>query len=259
MSNTTRPHLAAHHVVLSIKWHFEAKNLALRNALRVRAPLSPEAQRELRLSYSEYFVHLMSAADFLLEKEMPKAEEFKQALHQTLVFSNAPDGESNFLYLRELRNSIVHRGLDITKAARFDGDFPVVVAPPRVTNPSGTKQHESFVEALLIMIRLCEATIGPAIAKHLEAIGYLEPATSQEEMERLARQTIDESTILPPWAKDGARERVGSFDYVDMQRRNAEELVRMLNTNALDQISTREPIPFFEITTWPVPKRQSAA
>jgi hypothetical protein len=170
-----------------------------------------------------------------------------------LIFSNATDGESNFLYLRELRNSIVHRGLDVTQAATFHGDFPVVVAPLRVTNPAGTKQYESFVAPLLIMVRLCEATIGPEIAKHLEAIGYLEHATSQEEMERLAKQAIDESTILPPWAKDGAREHVETFDYVDLQRRNAQELVLMLNTNALDEITTREPIPFFEITTWPVP------
>jgi hypothetical protein len=98
VSNTTRPHLTPHHVVLSIKWHFEAKNLALRNALRVRAPLSPEAHRELRLSYSEYFVHLMSAADFLLEKEMPKAAEFKQALYQALRVANKTESSRHALW-----------------------------------------------------------------------------------------------------------------------------------------------------------------
>ena len=56
-------------VTFTLRWHFEAKNLALQNALRLRCPLSVEQSKALRLYYSEYLAHLVSATDLLLEKE----------------------------------------------------------------------------------------------------------------------------------------------------------------------------------------------
>ncbi|RAA07679.1 hypothetical protein DOT66_16650 [Ralstonia pseudosolanacearum] len=206
----------------------------------------------MRISYSEYFVHLISATDFLLEKDMWKAGEFKEALHNALRFSEAMDGKANFSYLRQLRNSIVHRGLDVTREAKFHEGFPVVISPSPVTNESGSEKYLSFARILLQKICLCEAAIGPTIADHLDALGFLEPTMSQEEMTNLAQERIRESTIVPPWAKEEAQRGVTLIDQIEVQRQHARELEDLLRTNALDQIATHESVPFFEITTWPV-------
>jgi len=113
----------------AVKWYFELKNLSLRNALAFRCPLSVENQRDLRLYYSQYFAGLLSATELLLEKEHSRCKEFKETLHEKLVFEGHPDGEANYIYLRELRNSIIHRGLDITATAHVDQNIPMIISP----------------------------------------------------------------------------------------------------------------------------------
>ena len=64
-------------VLRTLKWFFESKNLSLANALIFRAQLSVESQKDLRLYYGQYFIGILSATEFLLDKKYPYNKEFK--------------------------------------------------------------------------------------------------------------------------------------------------------------------------------------
>lgn len=157
--------------VYALEWHFEAKRLALRNALKFRCPLSPTAQNELRLYYPEYFAHLLSATEMLREADYPHSQSFISSLERRFVFEGRPDGASNYAFVRELRNAVIHRGLNINAAAHVEADFPLLVAPSSLTNRSGSKTQLGFGHYLLEVIGKCEAVVGPVIADHLIEFG----------------------------------------------------------------------------------------
>lgn len=133
-----------------LKCYFESKNLSLKIALKFRAPLSVENMADLRLYYSQYFVSLLSATEFLFDKEYLFHKEFKCWLYEKFVFNGANNGEENYLYLRELRNAIVHRGYDILNASRFIKNFPLIIAPQKFKIKEAIKSTTHFVSILLI-------------------------------------------------------------------------------------------------------------
>jgi hypothetical protein len=220
----------------TLTWHFEAKNLALRNSLQFRCPLQVAQQHEMRLYYSDYFAHLISATELLRESEYTHRQQFKALLEGRFVFEGHPDGTDNYAYVRELRNSVIHRGYDITSAAHIDGDFPRVVAPPSVTNRDGTKTYSSLGYYLIDVISKCEAVVGHAVADHLADSGLLEPQVTQTEAVTRAMRSIDESHAMPQWAKEMGRQQIAHVDYLEMQRAQASKLVELLRTNALAAI-----------------------
>lgn len=226
-------------VTFTLNWHFEAKNLALHNALSLRCPLSVEQSKALRLYYSEYLAHLVSATELLLEKEYPHREAFKNLLDEQFVFEEHSDGNANYSFVRELRNSVVHRGYDITSAAHVEGNLLLVIAPPSVTNRGGSKIYQSLGYYLLEVIAKCESVIGPVIARHLSEVGLLSVAVERDQAVNEAREFIESSHAMPPWAKEMA---LGSIDHVDfaaVRRAQIDALVKILNTNGLQECSVQ--------------------
>ena len=217
-------------VLSALRWYFESKNLALKNALKLRCPLSVEQQIELRQYYSEYFVNLVSATELLLKNEYLYREEFRESLKSSLVFEALPDGENNYSYVRELRNSIIHRGFDICSAAHACGDVPMIVAPKSVTNRSGNKSYQALGYYLLEIISKCECVIGPVIARHLGEVGFLEPELMQDQAVVNVKEFISESIVMPAWAKQLALDNVAIIDYVEIQMATIRSLVDVLSS-----------------------------
>lgn len=180
-------------VTFTLNWHFEAKNLALKNALSLRCPLSVQQSKALRLYYSEYLSHLVSATELLLEQEYAQREAFRRLLEEQFVFEGHSDGHANYSFIRELRNSVVHRGYDITSAAHVTGDLPLVIAPPSIANRGGSQVYESFGYYLLDVIAKCEDVIGPVIARHLSEVGLLSAAVEQGQAVDAAKSSIETS------------------------------------------------------------------
>ncbi len=221
-------------MILSLTWYFQSKNLALKNALIFRCPLAVGQQTELRHYYGSYFASLVSATELLLEKEYPYNAEFKQAR------------EKYYGYVRELRNAIVHRGLDVCAAAHVDGDFPVPVAPRTVQNRSGNKSYNAPAFYLHDIIRMCEIAVGPAIECHLGKVGLVVPQNTQEQAVAANIRHIAESAVVPEWVKEQALKTVGSIDHVELQRTQIRNLLDLLRFNAAAGISPRtslEPAP----------------
>jgi hypothetical protein len=128
-------------------------------------------------------------------------------------FKEFPDGANNYGYIRELRNAIVHRGLNIASAAHFAADVPLLIAPKTIANQSGRIHYKAFSYYVLGLVERCEAVVGPTIEARLNTLGLLERAPDDQEVfaENLAH--IERSAAMPDWAKKMSLENIGAVDF----------------------------------------------
>lgn len=219
----------------AVKWYFELKNLSLRNALALRCPLSVENQKDLRQYYSQYFAGLLSATELFLEKEYPNSTRFRDLLYKKLSFENFPDGEKNYSYLRELRNSIIHRGLDISSAAHIKDDFPLIISPSPVTNRSGAISHIAFGRYLIEVIEKCEGVMRDIFLEHFEEFSLLDKRLPQEQIIELSEKFISNATAMPDWAKKLALTSIKDINHEEVHLASMSSLIETLKTDVLSQ------------------------
>lgn len=219
----------------AIKWYFELKNLSLRNALALRCPLSIDNQKDLRQYYSQYFAGLLSATELFLEKEYSNNIQFRDLLYEKLSFQNFPDGEKNYSYLRELRNSIIHRGLDISSAAHINNDFPLIISPSPVTNRDGKKSYIAFGYYLIEIIEKCEGVIRDVFLEHFEEFSLLDKRLTQEESIELNEKFISNSTTMPDWVKKSALDSIKDVNHEEVHLALMNSLIKTLKIDILSQ------------------------
>lgn len=188
-------------MLYSLSWYMSARQTALRSALVFRAQLSANDQTDMRVHYSGYFLNLLAATDLFLETTTLQPKEFEARLCARLAFDGFQDGESNYCYIRELRNAVVHRGLDITSAVHYDGNFPMIIAAPRIENRSGTKTFATFGKYLLQVIAKCESVVGPVMLDFLNAAGVFERAIDAEGAVAEYRKAVEQSHAMPDHVK----------------------------------------------------------
>ena len=119
----------------------------------------------------------------------------REPLH--LVFDGFQDGAANYSYIRELRNAVVHRGLDITSAAHIDGNFPIILAEPKVQNHKRTKTFFAFDKYLLHVIAKCESVVGFVMLDCLNGAGIFEATIDAEAAVTEYREVIEQSHVMP--------------------------------------------------------------
>lgn len=219
----------------AVKWYFELKNLSLRNALALRCPLSVDNQKDLRQYYSQYFAGLLSATELFLEREYPNNTSFRDLLYKKLSFGNFPDGEKNYSYLRELRNSIIHRGLDISSAAHIKDDFPLIISPSPVTNRSGVVSHTAFGHYLIEVIEKCEGVMRDVFLEHFEEFSLMDKRLPQEKVIELSEKFISNSTAMPDWVKKSALTSIKDINHEEVHLASMNSLIETLKTDVLSQ------------------------
>ena len=185
----------------ALSWYMSARQTALRSALSFRAQLSATDQKDLRIHYSAYFLNLLAATEILRETTLLPPNHFEAQIYTRLVFSGFQNGEANYSYVRELRNSVVHRGLDITSASHFDNDFPLILAEPAVQNQSGKRTLVAFDNYLLGVIAKCESVIGIVMLDCLTAAGVFETTVDAEASATENYEAIMKSTAMPDYVK----------------------------------------------------------
>lgn len=221
-------------ILSSVKWYFESKNLALRNALAIQCPLSVEAQRDIRLYYSQYFASLLSATELLREEEYPHKTTFEKQLYTSLSFPDFPSGEENYLYLKELRNSIVHRGYDITLSApHIVNNLPLFIAPENVTTRKGKSTYRAYGGYVLDIIKKTEGVIGEIFCSHIDEVGLMQPSIHHSEMLRHIVSFIEQTNVMPEWAKKMALESLPKIDFEMIQRTQFETLKTLLKEKVI--------------------------
>ncbi|RXJ79954.1 hypothetical protein [Arcobacter sp. F2176] len=223
----------ARELISGLKWYFQAKNLALKNALSIKCPLSVDQQNDIRTYYSLYLANLLSATEMLLENEYPFSQDFKQKIKEALSFPGFTDGENNYSYLRELRNAVIHRGFDICSSAHIKDDMPLMIAPQTIANRSGKKSYSAFGFYLLEMISKCESVIGHLIEQHLQLNGLLKPLSTHEQMVVEAKVHLASAVGVPEWVKNIASSHLENIDHEKIQLEQIKSFVAVLHENAL--------------------------
>lgn len=219
----------------AIKWYFELKNLQLRNALALRCPLSVDKQKDLRQYYSQYFAGLLSATELFLEKEYSNNIQFRDLLYEKLSFQNFSDGEKNYSYLRELRNSIIHRGLDISSAAHINKDFPLIISPTPVTSRDGNKSYIAFGYYLIEIIEKCEGVIRDVFLEHFEEFSLLDKRLTQEKSIELNKKFISNSRTMPDWVKKSALDSIEDINHEEIHLASMNSLIKTLKIDILSE------------------------
>lgn len=193
--------------------YLATRRTALRSALQLRAPLSAEAAEDLRIHYSNYFVSLMAATELLIKDTSVNGASFEQTLETAFGALSTPLSATNYLYVRELRNAIVHRGLDIASATHFVDDFPLLVAPTSVRNRGRAQRYSAFGFYLLQVVKGCETVVGPTINAHLDSLGILDKEPDVEAWAEETRQLVQTSAVMPDWVREIASDSLHMSDY----------------------------------------------
>ncbi len=185
----------------ALSWYMSARKTALRAALSFRTNLSVTDQTDMRVHYSGYFLNLLAATELFRETQTLLQNDFKTRLNSSLVFEGFPDGNANYLYIRELRNAIVHRGLNITSAAHIKGDFPMILAEPEIQDRYKKDTFAAFGQYLHEIIEKCESVIGPLMFDCLKAAGIFEATIDAEVAVVEYREVAEQSHAMPAFVK----------------------------------------------------------
>ncbi len=114
-------------------------------------PLDDMRLAEMQVAYGLYFNSLISVIDYI-NKDLAQAKIVNDLI--TIV-----GGEENYGYIRELRNSIIHRGLDVSSAGTAIENLNIIVpfSPYYVQNQSGNKKYYPFTNNLLQLVKKTES------------------------------------------------------------------------------------------------------
>ncbi len=193
--------IANQHMLYSLSWYMSARQTALRAALSFRTQLSVTDQEDMRVHYSGYFLNLLAATELFRGTTTLHPNDFEAQLYSRLVFDEFQDGKANYSYIRELRNAVVHRGLDITFAAHIDGNFPMILAAQQVKNEKGTKVFVAFDKYLLHVIAKCESIVGSVMFDCLNAAGIFEATLDAEAAVAEYGVAVKQSHAMPELVK----------------------------------------------------------
>ena len=110
-------------ILSSLIWYFTKANTSLRIILETKPPLGDGDL--MRFYYGIYIESILAAYDFMEDaKLIKKIDVFKYI------------NEDDFDYFRDLRNSIVHRGLNICSSAVSSDSFIYYYTPQNITDRS---------------------------------------------------------------------------------------------------------------------------
>lgn len=111
------------HILQSMTWYFSKANRALSQISAIKPPANSD---DIRFYYGVYTESICSALDLIREQQGYSHNKMKS------VFT-----EDAYIYLRELRNSIVHRGYDLSREGTVFCDLVYVITPSDVCDKDG--------------------------------------------------------------------------------------------------------------------------
>jgi hypothetical protein len=175
------------------------------------------------MHYSLYVTNLLSAADMVKETH---GESFETAIRESLHVDNF-SGEDVLGYLRELRNGIVHRGIDPTAGGEVIDGVVFAIAPPQVANRSGNATFAAPTRRLADVFRHRDTAMKPVLERFLEPMLFAFTSVPPETLLAEARDALGATTHMPDWAAEMARENL-NVEMLESARRHQSEKLRSL-------------------------------
>ena len=208
-------------LVSAITWHLECMVLAATEIDNFRPPTD---SFQKRMHYSLYLANLMSAIDMVSEK---CGRSFETALKDNLKTSNL-SGAEVLGYIRELRNGIVHRGIDPTSSATVVDGLICAVSPLTVQTRGGDRSFPAPAPLLRDVFIHCEVRTKPIIERFLEPTFKKLASPNPEALLSDALRLVDAAPHMPDWAKEMAHKALKPEDLVRAQAHEIEKLRGLL-------------------------------
>ena len=189
----------------TIFYYLRTKRYAISKMVKFIAPLDEMQSEEMQIIYGIYFNSFISLIDYVCEIS-------DNAICDHC--NNILGSETNFKYVRELRNSIIHRGLDVSAAGCNLKNFDIIVpfAPKVVYNRKGEHKYKNFVDNLFQLVVLCEQA-NSYIFKLCSDMGLLEYMPMTRELH--IKRTISDHYI-PDYAKEMIKQT--NLDYDELNK-----------------------------------------
>ena len=147
------------------------------------------------------------------------------------------NGAEVYAYVRELRNSMVHRGLGHT-AGHANDEFVFTVCPPVVHNSKGTKTYRRPFRYMVKLGDVCNLAFNAVLYEELDKHDIFDLTRTEMTNVGDILNFLDASEDVPDFAKAMAREVIPKLDFQKISTEMAETRVRQLKA-LLDPRSER--------------------
>jgi len=179
---------------------------------------------DLRMHHYLYFTNLFGSIDLVRDH---LDESARSAFNEELQ-KGFPSG-GDYLYARELRNAMVHRGLDPVASAAQHGDFVYAGCPPVVFHRGGKKAYACSTPLLASLAVNCNKASNAAILRIVEHEGLLDPGAYRMDMTQ-PMDAVEATECMPEWAEDMAAEAFVAMDLAALSAELGETRVRQLQS-----------------------------
>lgn len=135
----------------SINWYLTKTNNAIDKISQLIPPEVDSA--ELRFQYSSLIESMFSTIDYLIDDKEITAD--KDYINNKIKDNIGVDGDVILQYMREVRNAVVHRGLDITARCDVVRGKIAAYAPEGITSQNGRqkkKPSDTYLNSLLFKL-----------------------------------------------------------------------------------------------------------
>lgn len=185
-------------VLNAVSYYREAIGKSFDLANRYTGQASVQDLSDMRFFYSTCLASIVSLTEYLADTKHPYSLEFNQALKVGFVFDGASDGEENYLYLKGIRNMVVHRGYDLSSQGHVVGNRLWFVLPDEAQSISGKTSYKAYERYLPLLISKTLLKLDSIIHNHV-VINLSElNDRSQEEIEAEVRLNLSKDNFLIP-------------------------------------------------------------
>ena len=210
----------------TIFYYLATKRFAISKMIKFLKPLDDERLEEIQIIYGIYFNSLLSLIDYI-EKDLNQGS-IKDICYNIFGCKN------NFSYVKELRNSIIHRGLNVANACcDIEGieNLIVPMAPPSLSNRTNNKAYNTFVGNLFQLVSMAEKINQYIyeICNHLKLLEY-KPMTKE-----LFHKIILNDLYIPEYAKQMAFNTDVDYNQINigLKKLHEDRIRKYFNTNDL--------------------------
>ena len=188
-------------------WYLESRNWAFE---KIRTCPVGSQGLDIKMYHYLYFSNLFGAIDITRDygRKIDEQSDIEETVRKS--FGDTDD----YQYARELRNAIVHRGIDPAAAGHADTKVLYILCPQGVTDRTGKKKLSCTLQYTVQLAERCNQIVNPVILGFLEKHGFLVSRGMIAKKEETLK-AVQDASVMPDWAKAMA---VQAFDQMDFDQ-----------------------------------------
>lgn len=210
----------------AILYYLDQKNEALSD---VRNAIYRHDRDAIRCSYDRYFIYMVAFAKFSQDKiDKHLSKIFNAAICNKYRSDPLYD---NFQNICNIRNSIVHRGLDIAEKGIQEHGRIIVLLPDGVRNRN--ELVSTFGNTLNGCILATEELLSKMVHNAAVKKGFFDIPREQW-LKRVDLEAMHFDVDMPEHVKNAAAEFINQSDAIEIHKKRLEKLQKLLNQDVIN-------------------------